>query len=172
MAHDRPRTRSVRGDDRDDAPSVGRFALWGGVAAGVVLLGFLAWFFSGGFSKPTTGTTDPDAKTRMEKLFQLYRAYATKNRKGPASEQQLKEFYASLPAEERGAFGDNVDALFVNPRDNEKYEVRWGILPVPGGSREAIMWEKTSQNGNRYVGLNLGYVVRMPDEDFNQIKKK
>lgn len=145
--------------------------LWGGVAAAVLILGIGIWA-SGGLSKRSLATTDPEAKTRLERLFALYKMYSGQKGKGPPNEQTLKDFYNSLPPDQKGHFGDNLDALFMNPRDGEKYEVRYGIRLDPGGPSQGIMWERTGQGGKRYVALSMGYVVLRDEEGFKELKTK
>jgi hypothetical protein len=179
MAHERPlvphqpplSARARRQKEEDEAKArMQRYVLWGGIAAGVLLIAVVAWAFRGA-GRPPTGTTDPEAKLRLSKLFQLYRSYCTDNKKAPANEQALKDYYGKLSPEQKTAFGDNVDTLFVGPRDGEKYVVRYGVKVDPGGMRQLIIWEKNGQAGNRYVALSLGYVEEYDEETFKEFKK-
>jgi hypothetical protein len=169
------RSRSLRDrrrqEEEEEAKARKRYALWGGVGAGILILAIGVWAFKG-FGTPPTGTTDPEAKTRLEKLFELYKAYSADNRRPPPNEQALKDYYAKLSTEQKARFGDNVETLFQNPRDGEKYEVRYGVPFNPGGSSQAIMWEKNGQGGKRYVALSMGYVVLRGEEDFNELVKR
>src|SRR5437762_3412745 len=161
MAPDRlrsPRDRRKHEEDEAEARQK-KLVLWGSVAAGVLVLGIGVLVFRGS-GTPQTGTTDPEAKTRLEKLFQLYRAFAGENKsRGPANEQALKDYYGKLPPDQKAVYGDNVDTLFVNPRDGEKYVVRYGVRIDPGGRQEGIIWEKEGKDGKRFVALSMGYVA-------------
>jgi hypothetical protein len=168
------RSRSLRDrrrqEEEEEAKARKRYALWGGVGAGVLILGIGVLAFKG-FGTPPTGTSDPDAKTRMEKLFELYKAYSIENRKGPPNEQALKDYYAKLSAEQKARFGENVDTLFQNPRDGAPYHVRYGVKVDPAVS-VPVIWEENGQGGKRYVALSMGYVVLRGEEDFKELMKK
>ncbi len=134
-------------------------------AAGVCLTGL-------GCGK-TVAPPEPEAKVRLTKLLRLYQVYVQKNRKGPPSEQALREFGQKLTAQERDEYliGDDLDSIFIAPRDNQKYEVRWGLRLDPGGSTRAVAWEPTAHDGKRYVALSIGYVEAYDDETFKDYKK-
>ena len=172
MAPQRPHSSRDRRrlEEEEEAKSRQRYFLWGGIAAGVLLLGIGVWAFSG-HGKPMTTTSDPEVKTRLEKLFKLYKSYVNENRKGPANAQALKDYYAKLPAEEKAAYGDNVDTLFVNPRDGAEYVVRYGVR-VDSARSEALIWEKDGKDGNRYVALTMGYVALKPEDEFKELRKQ
>ena len=121
------------------------------------------------------GTSDPEAKLRLEKLLELYRMHISQKQKGPANEQAFKEFISKLSPDEKASLQlpENLDSLFVSPRDNQKYVIRYGLAHVdPAGELEAIMWEETGQNGKRYVALSNGYVDEKDQADFDTLKKK
>jgi hypothetical protein len=115
---------------------------------------------------------EPDAKDRLEKLYNLYRAYADKSQKPPPSEEALKDFAAKLSPEEREArlIGDDVEKIFVSPRDNEKFVVKYNVRPEPAVNR-AVAWEAKGHKGLRYVALTMGYVVEYDDEQLQQYTK-
>src|SRR5262245_42090690 len=134
MSMDKERLRSRRRlRDQDDEDEEGkRSPLWHlrwaiPTAAAVLLLGLWAFgvFSPSPVVKPSS---DPEAKLKLERLFMSYRAYCDRNQKGAPSEQALKEFLQKQPPEEKSALNlpDNLDELFVNPRDGQKYEVKWG----------------------------------------------
>jgi hypothetical protein len=116
---------------------------------------------------------EPEAKVRLTKLLRLYKAYVEKNKKGPPNEQALRDFWQKLSAKERDEYslGDNVDALFTSPRDNQKYVVRYDLVLDPGGSSEAVAWEATGEGGKRFVALSIGYVQEYDEETFKEVKK-
>ncbi|MCI0462834.1 MAG: hypothetical protein L0Z62_38295 [Gemmataceae bacterium] len=153
----------------------GKLMLWGGVGAAVViLLSALVYavFLRGG---PRTGTTDPEAKSRLERLQELYQRY-TRDHKGkpPPNENTFKEYIKKIPKQDRDAMKipDEVDSLFVSPRDGQKYTIRYGVRLHPSGDTEALAWETTGTEGNRFVLLNIGYVQEYGDADFKDLKKK
>jgi hypothetical protein len=132
-----------------------------------------AVFFAG--CTTPTGTTDPEAKLRLERLQELYLRYTNEhNGKAPPSEKAFKEYIKKIPKPERDAIHvpDDVDSLFVSPRDGQKYTFRYGVRLYAGGETEALAWETTGQNGTRFVLLNIGQVQEYTDADFNELKRK
>jgi hypothetical protein len=113
-----------------------------------------------------------DAKEELGKLFNLYRLYVEKNKKGPASEEALREFGKGLSAEERASrlIGDDLDGIFTSTRDNKKFVVRYNLRIDPSQNK-AVAWEETGVDGRRLVALTMGYVVEYDDTMLNQAKK-
>jgi hypothetical protein len=112
----------------------------------------------------------PEGRDRITKLLNLYKAYVQKNKQGPPGEQALREFGQKLSPEEREAqlIGNDLDAIFTSPRDNQKYEVRYGLKLEPGGKMTFVAWEATGQNGRRFVALSNGYVEEYSEESFKR----
>jgi hypothetical protein len=127
-----------------------------------------------GCGRPPPGTTDPEAKLRLERLLEAYKLYVAQKRKGPPGEAALRDFIQALPAEQKSALKVESDpgVLFTSPRDGQKYEVRYGLTLSGAGATEAVAWEQTGQGGMRYVALNVGYVQQYSDADFRELKKK
>ena len=117
--------------------------------------------------------SEPDAKVRLTKLLRLYQVYVEKNKKGPPSEQALREFGQKMSSKERDEYliGDDLDSIFTSPRDNQKYTIQYNLKLEPGGEARAIAWEATGRGGKRYVALTIGYVEEYDDETFKQYKK-
>jgi hypothetical protein len=117
-------------------------------------------------------TAEPEAKVRLTKVLRLYQVYVEKNRKGPPSEQALREFGQKLSPKERDEYliGDDLDTIFTSPRDNQKYVVQYNLRLDPSASR-AVAWEATGKAGMRFVALSIGYVEEYDDETFQQYKK-
>ncbi len=134
----------------------------------VVLL--LSWSILGCGQPPAK--PEPEAKVRLTKLLRLYQVYVEKNKKGPPSEQVLRDFGQKLTPQERDEYliGDDLDSIFTSPRDNQKYVVHYNLKLDPGQTR-AVAWEATDQGGLRFVALSLGYVEEYDDETFKQYKK-
>jgi hypothetical protein len=135
-----------------------------------VIVGLIA----AGCGGAPTGTTDPPAKLRLERLLECYRSYAAEEKTPPPDEKALKDYIAGLPADRREAAGmtEGVDELFVSPRDGQKYVVRYGLRPDPGGETEAVAWEAVGQGGARFVALSVGYVEEYGEAEFNELKKQ
>jgi hypothetical protein len=127
-----------------------------------------------GCRKAPVGTTDPEAKLRLERVMEVYRLYADQYKKSPPNEQALKEFIRKLPKEQKDSLklSDDIDSLFVSPQDGQKYVIRYGVRINPGGETEAIAWEQNGKDGNRFVYLSVGYVEKYDEGSFAAVKKK
>jgi hypothetical protein len=136
-----------------------------GVLAAALLLALVCGL--AGCSR-ATASVEPQAKQRLQQLLELYRQYVRKHGKGPASEQELREFGQSLTAAERASYliGDDLESIFVSPRDNQKFQVRYNLKLDATGPTRAVAWEATPQNGMRYVALSMLYVEEYDEETF------
>jgi hypothetical protein len=116
---------------------------------------------------------EPEAKVRLAKLQRLYQVYVEKNKHGPPNEEALRAFGQKLSAKERDDYliGDDLDTIFISPRDNQKYVIKYNLPLDPAAASQAVAWEATSQNGKRYVALSIGYIEEYDDETFKQYKK-
>jgi len=114
----------------------------------------------------------PDAEVRISRLLHLYQAYAQKHQKGPPNEQALKEFAAKLTSKEKEDFsiGDDVEGIFVSPRDNKPFGILYNVRLDPSQNR-AIIWEETGKDGMRYVALSIGYVTQCDEQTFKDYRK-
>src|SRR5687768_10268696 len=86
----------------------------------------------------------PTEELRLRDLAKCYGFFQGQNRgRTPADEKQFKEFIRKTAPSEK------VDELFVSPRDNEAYVVRYNIKvgpPGPGGA-PVVAYEKTGVGG-------------------------
>jgi hypothetical protein len=137
-----------------------------------------ALYFSLGCGGPAVAPPEPDAKVRLTKLLRLYQVYVERNKKGPPSEETLREFGRKLTAKERDEYliGDDLDSIFTSPRDNRKYVVDYEVKPDkvefdPVSRPRAVAWEATGRDGMRYVALSIGYVEEYDEETFREYKK-
>jgi hypothetical protein len=124
---------------------------------------------------PATATSDPVAKVRLTRINKFYRLYSNQHKKPPSDEKAFKDFVRSLPQDEKDAAlikGDDVDSLFVSPRDGQKYHIEYGLVARPEGPNRALAWEETGQKGMRYVALTMGYVKECGEEEFQKYAKK
>jgi hypothetical protein len=142
----------------------------GWLAVGCFALMLCAWM--SGCGAHGASAPQADAKDRLSKLFNLYRAYAEKNQKPPANEEALRGFGQKLTPTERAdrLIGDDLEGIFTSPRDGQKFVVQYGMKPDPGRSR-ALAWEVTGQNGMRCVALTMGYVVEYDEQTLNESKR-
>src|SRR5262249_37316573 len=63
-------------------------------------------------------TAEPDAMDRISRLKNLYFLYVEKNKKGPPSEEALREFGKKLSETERAdrRIGNDLEGIFTSPR--------------------------------------------------------
>jgi hypothetical protein len=144
-----------------------------GIPAGVVLVGAVAWLLFGG--GPTqVEIVYPQEKVKLDRLYAAYKSFCDRNRKAPANEAALKDYLTKLPQPDKDALkvSDAVDEVFVNPRDSQKYEVRWGVMADPAASR-SLMWEKTAgDDGKRWFCMANGYCNQIYPEEFTDLTKR
>ncbi len=138
------------------------------LAAGLIIL------LVGCSQQPPMTTSDPPAKLRLDRLLDFYRKHLDEKKKPPQDEASFKEYIRGLPDDQKQGFGmtPNVDDLFVGPRDNKPYVIRYKVKFSAGGDTEAVAWESTATDGIRFVALSVGYVQEYDDEGFNELKKK
>lgn len=117
--------------------------------------------------------SEPDTKVRLTKLVRLYQLYVDRNRKGPPSEQVLREFGQKLTPQERTDYllGDDLDNIYTSPRDKQNFVIQYNLTLQPGGATRAVAWEATSQNGRRFVALSRGDVDEYDEQSFQEYKK-
>lgn len=112
-----------------------------------------------------TGCRQPRAKVEVSRLQQLsvfYGRYMSQNKgQTPTSEKQFKEFIQKVDS------SVNVDELFVSPRDNEPYVVRYKEGMVAPGA--VTVHEKTGVDGQRMVSLSTGEVRTVDETEFKKL---
>ncbi len=138
-----------------------------------VLAAFCAFGSFGCKGSVTATTNDPAEKLRLEILAELYRDYVNQHRRGPPNEQAFKDHIRKLPKEQKDQLkiGDDVDTLFVSPRDQQKYVIRYNLALSVEGETRAIAWEHTGKDGKRFVALSMGYVEEKDEDEFKQLTK-
>ena len=135
----------------------------GAAAMGAGLL-VAAFVVSGCGQGPATAQR-PDAQDRITKLYNLYRAYVDAQHRPPPNEQALKEFGQKLTPDQRSArlIGDDLENIFVSPRDGKKFVVRYNVRLDPSQNK-AVIWEEVGQNGMHWVALSIGYTVEYDEQ--------
>lgn len=115
----------------------------------------------------------PQAKDRLERLLRLYQVYVNEKGSGPPNEQALKDFGKSLTPEQRDQLliGEDLENIFVSPRDNKKFEVKYGLKLSPAGGAQAVAWEAEGYEGRRYTALSIGYVEEYDEANFKEYQK-
>lgn len=126
-----------------------------------------------GCSKPVGGAAPAEAKEHLWQLFRLYKAYVERNKKGPPDEQALRDFGNKLTPEERKGYiiGDDIDGLFVSPRDKQKYVIRYNQRLDPVGGTRGVIWEAEGKGGTHLMALSNGYVEEYEETMFKEYSK-
>src|SRR2546423_1829088 len=139
----------------------------------VVSVAVLAPWLSLGCGTRVVSSSQDEVKIRLSKLYNLYRAYEEKNRKPAPSEEALREFGKGLSPQERTerSIGDDLENIFVSPRDKQKFVVQYNLRMNPA-KNQALAWEANGQNGMRFVALTMGgYVAEYDEKTLNETKK-
>jgi hypothetical protein len=140
-----------------------------------VLIGGIVLFLCGGQlgCRSGGGSSEPEAKVRLTKLLRLYQVYVQRNGKGPPNEPALREFGQQLSPQERDEYliGDDLDNIFISPRDKKKFVIRYHVKLDPSQASRAIAWEALGRQGLRYVALSIGYVEEYDEATFQQYNK-
>jgi len=131
-------------------------------------LGALALAAAGcGPSSPRLNSRDeiPPGEAELRKVVSLYIEYGKGNgNKSPANAEQLKAWAQKLPKEKLTELGiEDVDKVFISPRDNQPFVVIPKSGPGPG---RLIAHEQTGVKGKRYVAAGQGSVREVTDETF------
>jgi hypothetical protein len=119
--------------------------------------------------------------TNLESLARLYGMCTGQMGRPPASAEELKSFIAQMPAGQRQAMGvADAEKLFISPRDNQPYVVRWGQGGgAPGASNGStqpastgetvIAYEKIGFEGKRFVAFDIGRTEEVDDARFREL---
>lgn len=157
---------------------LGRFvhrsaSLFAGILGLSLLIAQLACLIAplGCSSRPPVAPLEANASDRLYKLFNLYRLYIEKYRKGPPSEQELLAFGKKLDATERESrnIGSDVESIFVSPRDKKNFVVRYNLPDM--NAVKAIAWEAEGKDGRSFVALTRGNVEEYDEQMFKEYTK-
>ncbi len=116
-------------------------------------LGFVACFVLG-CGKPLPGVEYNS--TNVRRLRTAYNIYARLNGiKGPASEEEFKEFMksdltAKIRLERIGVQVEDFDEIFVSERDGKPFKVRYGLK---GSQDHAVVFEEEGIDGRRFIAF-------------------
>jgi hypothetical protein len=113
----------------------------------------------------------PEVERRLQTLASMFSRYASnpKNKgKLPPDEKALKAFIKSLPPQELTAMKLNdVDALFISPRDEQPFVVVYQQTPPPvpsGAPVHVVAYERQGVGGKRYVAFATGQLEEVDAE--------
>lgn len=118
-------------------------------------------------------------KTNLQRLCNLYRFYQSKHGwQGPADEATFRKFVSTQSGRTLKRMGidpSDIDALFVSERDQEKFEIRWGVSgeerAAEGGTAPAIVFEKSGNAGMRMVGFSGAAPKEVDDSEYKRLMK-
>jgi hypothetical protein len=140
------------------------------VARGAVLGLCLAIFACSSEGKPQS-----EEEKNLQALSVFYGRFMSQHRgMGPTSEDEFKKFVKARTPAELESFGvtpDQVDQVFVSPRDHAPYGIALKVasgVPKPDGSAAMILWEQTGVNGKRYVADAIGRIEEIDEATFQQ----
>jgi hypothetical protein len=111
-----------------------------------------------------SGTAQPDpAQANLEHFAQYYNQYVGEHQgKSPPSEDALKQFLAAKKV-------PDLDKLFISPRDNQPYRIKYSgsaspdyskglVAPNQAENQVIIAEEQTGAGGKRWVAYNTGVI--------------
>ncbi len=121
-----------------------------------------------GCGRTAAGGSEPEVKVRLQRLLALYHQYVRKHGKGPSNVHDLVQFGQKLTPAERASYliGDDLESIFISPRDNQRFQIRWNLKLDATGDTRTVAWEATPQNGMRYAALSMLYVEQYDEETF------
>lgn len=120
-----------------------------------ILLAIAAMTGCGG-SSPDSRLADLNS-SNLQRIANLYRAYQLKHESaGPADESALRAFVSSLnpkKLERIGVDPGSIDDMFISERDNQPFNIRYGVRGSVMGSNEPVVFEAEGRGGMRLVGF-------------------
>ena len=63
----------------------------------------------------------------------------------------------------------DIDALFISPRDNEPFRVKYGVAGSPMGFKEALIFESVGVEGEVMVGFGDSRAELMSPEEADKL---
>jgi hypothetical protein len=145
----------------------------GGLRRASVVVSLLLAGAMAGCGGGQAATSEPGAQDRLASLYQLYKLYCEKNKRGPVNEQDLRSFAQKLTPDERASrkIGDDVEALFKSPRDGQNFVIKYNLMISAGGGSKGVAWEAVGKDGRKYVALMRGYVEECNETMFQEVTK-
>jgi len=120
-----------------------------------------------------------EARSRLQQLYILLAKFAAKHGgDAPADEAALRAFLADLPPHERShAHVTDPDALFVSPRDQQPFVVRYGgrMPPFPGEQATAehvVAYERSGAQGKKLVVYGNGQIEEVDEARARELHLK
>jgi hypothetical protein len=128
-----------------------------------------------------------EADKSILKIVSLWSQYRRENKKPPASTEDLKKWVKSRGKDFLTTYNiQDVDQVFVSPRDHQPYQVLTklpdsgsasgpkgmgggppGMMPIP-----VVVYEKVGVNGVRKTASSMGTVGEMDEEQWKTFSGK
>ena len=139
----------------------------------VLTVGLFVGFVSG-CSDPVGAKIESLNATAPQRLANTYTFFQARNGyRGPKNEAELKEFCADphnkKGFERAGIDLSNIDALFVSPRDNQPFRIRYGVAGSPMGFNEPLVFESVGVEGEVMVGFGDSKSKLMSPEEADEL---
>ena len=97
-------------------------------------------------------------KLNIQRLTNLYTRHQMQNSsQGPKNEQEFKKYIQGVDSatlEKMGIDLADINSLFVSDRDQQPFEIRYGVAASLRGEAVGLIFEKQGLNGVRQVGLS------------------
>jgi hypothetical protein len=140
----------------------------------LIATGALLAMVAGCSATPPAATT-PE-RLPLRHLAVLYGKYRSGHQgRPPKDEAEFKQFLKGLDAQQLASAGVStaeVDSLFISPRDNQPYDVRYNDPPPPEGpdGPSAVVVERTGVGGKRFVAYSTGKVEEIDDAKYQKVR--
>ncbi len=136
---------------------------WLGLAAGAALV-------VSGCGKGDSSSDQARQVPGLKQLGLFYSLYKSRHQgNAPANEAEFKQYVTSQHAEQLKQLGiENVDSMFVSPRDGKPYVIQYGRKSGPGGNPPAA-WEQDGKAGKRFVVDSMGKLDELDEAAFKRL---
>ena len=128
---------------------------WRRLVAAQMLLGIIASALLAGCERKLERHEPPLAQSRIRKLAAICSKFTVKQKRKPASMEEVKAWVKKLSPTELSELGgiEDADVAFVSPRDHELY-----VLVKSGGSGpgDVLAYEKIGEEGKHYIVTPMG----------------
>lgn len=118
-------------------------------------------------------TAPPEGEAHLGKLARAYGMYQAKHRgQTPPSEAKFKEFLKNNKEIRTNFKIDDVNALFISPRDKQPYVVKYGLRStaiINPKLPPLIAYEKTGVNGKHYVAYGTTEVTEVDEARLKEL---
>jgi hypothetical protein len=137
------------------------------VFSGQAVIGLVALtFLANGCRQGVPDREQPSAEARIQKLAGLSSSYAAKQRKKPASIDELKAWAKKLDKTELAQMRiEDPESAFVSPRDNQPYVL---VKSAGSGPGDVLAYEKTGAGGKHYVVTPMGSAFELDDVELKR----